>query len=177
MCSRVRERSMEVCGLEKLCNFATDLSCRCGWRGLRFSRANGFKKSNHVSTQVPFALFQGRVEQEGGMLPTYCWNFHVLQKQPKKNFYTEFLYAVFGKYEQFFPSMVSQPEKECSHAAVGECLTVFSSMFLLSLPSTLCHFYFTHEETEFRNLQPAEKLALPDSKKLRSASCDSLWRM
>lgn len=71
-------------GLEKLCNSATNLSCRCGWRCLRFSRANGFKKSNHVSTQVPLALFQGCVEQKGGMLPTYCWYFHVLEKQPRK---------------------------------------------------------------------------------------------
>lgn len=73
---------MSVYGLERLCDFATHLSGGCGWRGLRFSRANGFKESNHVSTQVPFALFQGCVEQKGGMLPTYCWDFHILQKQP-----------------------------------------------------------------------------------------------
>lgn len=70
-----------VCGLAELCNSSTNLSCRCGWGRLRFSRANGFQKSNHVSTQVPLALFQGCVEKKGGMLPTYCWDFHVLEKQ------------------------------------------------------------------------------------------------
>ena len=47
---QLEKGAMDACGLEKLCNSATDLSCRRGWRGLRFSRANGFKESNHVST-------------------------------------------------------------------------------------------------------------------------------
>lgn len=70
-----------VYALKKLYNSATNLSCRCGGRGLSFSRTNGFKKSNHMSTQVPFALFQCCVEQEGGMLPANCRDFHILHKE------------------------------------------------------------------------------------------------
>lgn len=77
--------AMQLDVLEKLYNSTTNLSCRCGWRCLRFSRTNGFKKSNHVSTQVPFALLQCCVEQKGGMLPAYCRDFHVLQKTTKED--------------------------------------------------------------------------------------------
>ena len=49
-------------------------------RGVHLPRANGLEEADHVTTEVPLALLQGRVEEQRGVLPAHRGHLHVLHR-------------------------------------------------------------------------------------------------